>query len=126
MGYYRQDFSELNFNHTVWESLSHVCNVEHTLRSTAAGFLLSAELMQSRVGNLSEGQKGLLAFARIVLMRPSLLVLDEPTNHINFRHLPVIARALDTFEGGLLLVSHDKEFVKKLTIDQQLDLGSLL
>ena len=47
---------------------------------------------------LSEGQKGLVSFARLVLLQPGLLILDEPTNHINFRHLPVIAEALDAYE----------------------------
>jgi ATPase subunit of ABC transporter with duplicated ATPase domains len=79
--------------------------------------------MGSKVGSLSEGQKGLLAFARICLLRPGLLILDEPTNHINFRHLPVIAKALDEYQGAMILVSHVPEFVKQIRIDETLDLG---
>jgi ATP-binding cassette subfamily F protein 3 len=51
--------------------------------------------------------------------------MDEPTNHINFRHLPVIAKALDEFEGAIILVSHAPEFVSEINIDQTLDLGAL-
>jgi ATP-binding cassette subfamily F protein 3 len=97
---------------------------EEKLRAVAAGFLLFADIMNSKVGTLSEGQKGLVAFAQLVLLRPGLLILDEPTNHINFRHLPVIAKALDAYEGAMILVSHVPEFVKQIRIDETLDLGS--
>jgi len=125
VGYYRQDFSTLNFEDTVYESLSEVCNrdqSEEHMRSVAAGFLITGELMNSKVGKLSEGQKGLLAFARLVLQKPTLLILDEPTNHINFRHIPIIAEALNKYEGAMILVSHVPEFVKQIRIDQVLNL----
>ena len=72
---------------------------------------------------MSEGQKGLVSFARLVIQEPGLLILDEPTNHINFRHLPVIASALDKYEGAMVLVSHVPEFVKQIRIDEILDLN---
>jgi ATP-binding cassette subfamily F protein 3 len=120
VGYYRQDFSTLNFEDTVHDSLMQVMDeqVEEKLRSTAAGFLIAGELINTKIGNLSEGQKGLVAFARLVLQKPGLLILDEPTNHINFRHIPVIAEALDKFEGAMILVSHVPEFVKQIRIDE--------
>jgi ATP-binding cassette subfamily F protein 3 len=96
---------------------------EQKMRSTAASFLISAEVLGKKIGVLSEGQKGLVAFARLVLERPGLLILDEPTNHINFRHLPVIAKALDEYEGAMVLVSHVPEFVSQIRIDEVLDLG---
>jgi ATP-binding cassette subfamily F protein 3 len=124
VGYYRQDFSNLNFDATVYEELMAVMKVqtEETLRSTAAGFLLHADLIHTKIGHLSEGQKGLVAFARLALLRPGLLILDEPTNHINFRHLPVIAQALDQYQGAMILVSHVPEFVAQIRIDETLDL----
>jgi ATPase subunit of ABC transporter with duplicated ATPase domains len=124
VGYYRQDFSTLNFEDTVHESLMSVMDeqIEENLRSVAAGFLISGELIHAKIGSLSEGQKGLVAFARLVLQKPGLLILDEPTNHINFRHLPVIAEALDKFEGAMILVSHVPEFVKQIKIDEILPL----
>ncbi len=124
IGYYRQDFSTLNFEDTVYESLISVTHSrsEETMRAVAAGFLISADVIKTKIGNLSEGQKGLVAFARLVLERPGLLILDEPTNHINFRHLPVIAEALNKYAGAMILVSHVPEFVEKIRIDDILDL----
>ncbi len=128
VGYYRQDFSTLDFNDTVYETLIKGIEVsgeridEHKLRSTAASFLITSDVINKKIGSLSEGQKGLVAFARLVLEKPGLLILDEPTNHINFRHLPVIAKALDVYEGAMILVSHVPEFVKQIRIDEEFDL----
>ncbi len=61
--------------------------------------------------------------AGLVLERPGLLILDEPTNHINFRHIPEIAKALSAFGGAMILVSHVPEFVSQIRIDETLDLG---
>jgi len=124
IGYYRQDFSTLNFEDTVFKSLYEVTKdqSEHTMRGIAAGFLINGDMMNTKIGNLSEGQKGLVAFARLVLERPGLLILDEPTNHINFRHIPVIAEALNKYEGAMIMVSHVPDFVSKIRIDFTLDL----
>ena len=125
IGYYRQDFSTLNFDDTVYQSLSSVAKdlSEEGIRSLAAGFLITNDLIHSKIGSLSEGQKGLVSLARLVLQKPGLLILDEPTNHINFRHLPVIADALNKYEGAMVLVSHMPEFVEQIRIDEILDLG---
>ncbi len=127
IGYYRQDFSTLNFDETVYDALKNALHggTEEGLRSHAAGFLLDAEILKTAIGALSEGQKGLVAFAKLALERPGLLILDEPTNHINFRHIPVIAKALDAYDGAMILVSHVPEFVKQIKIDQTRDLGAL-
>ncbi|MCA9362216.1 ABC-F family ATP-binding cassette domain-containing protein, partial [Candidatus Kaiserbacteria bacterium] len=102
IGYYRQDFSNLDFDKTVFETLmaSMKRKLEEEMRSIAAGFLLYGDVMRSKVGDLSEGQKGLVAFAKLKMEEPGLLILDEPTNHINFRHIPVIAKALHDFKGA--------------------------
>lgn len=128
VGYYRQDFSTLNFESTVYDTLAQALHdsgdkfSEERLRSVAAGFLLHADVMKSKIGSLSEGQKGMVAFAGLVLLSPGLLILDEPTNHINFRHIPVIAKALDAYEGAMILVSHVAEFVNQIRIDDVLNL----
>ncbi len=124
IGYYRQDFSTLNFNETVYDSLLSVMQKkdEEKLRSIASGFLITKELINSKIGDLSEGQKGLVAFAQLVLLEPGLLILDEPTNHINFRHLPIIASALDSYKGAMILVSHIPDFVEQIRIDEILNL----
>lgn len=124
IGYYRQDFSNLDFNQTVYDCLREAAEemTEQDLRSKAAGFLITGDIMKSEIGHLSEGQKGLVAFCRLVFLKPGILILDEPTNHINFRHIPIIAKALDEFKGGMILVSHVDEFVWQVRIDQYLDL----
>ncbi len=127
IGYYRQDFSNLDFDKSVFETLmaSMKRKVEEEMRSIAAGFLLYGDVMRSKVGSLSEGQKGLVAFAKLKMEEPGLLILDEPTNHINFRHIPIIAEALHDYKGAMILVSHVPDFVEKIRIDQVLDLEKL-
>ncbi len=127
IGYYSQDFSTLDFSQTAFDSLWEAMREkdEQKLRATAAGFLLDGKALANKIADLSEGQKGLLVFARLVLMQPGLLILDEPTNHINFRHLPVIAAALDVYEGAMIMVSHIPDFVIKVRIDTTIDLGAL-
>jgi ATPase subunit of ABC transporter with duplicated ATPase domains len=128
VGYYRQDFSTLDFNDTVYNCLQKALLEsgdplnEHTLRSTAAGFLIASDVMNTKIGSLSEGQKGLVSFARLVLLKPGVLILDEPTNHINFRHIPRIAEAVNAYKGILILVSHVYDFVAQIRIDSVLDL----
>jgi ATP-binding cassette subfamily F protein 3 len=130
IGYYRQDFSTLNFDDTVYQSLSRAAQSvdgrldEERMRSIAASFIITSDVIHTKIGSLSEGQKGLVAFAQLVLEHPGLLILDEPTNHINFRHLPVIAKALDQYEGAMILVSHVPEFVHQIRIDEILDLSN--
>jgi ATPase subunit of ABC transporter with duplicated ATPase domains len=132
VGYYRQDFSTLDFEDTPYKSLSKAMLEvsgridEGYIRATLAGFLITGEMVHTKIGSLSEGQKGLVAFARLIIERPGLLILDEPTNHINFRHLPVIAKALDSYNGAMILVSHVPEFVEQIRIDETLDLGKLI
>lgn len=129
VGYYSQDFSTLNYEDTVWDTLAKAIEEsggtlsEHKLRSVAASFLITGEHIQTQIKYLSEGQKGLVSFAKLVLQEPGLLILDEPTNHINFRHLPVIAKALDEYQGAMLLVSHVWEFIAQIRIDEELDLS---
>jgi len=127
VGYYRQDFSGLDFDKTAYDSLKEMMEKpdNQEIYATGARFLLNGETLRNKVGALSEGQKGLLCYARFVLQKPGLLIMDEPTNHINFRHIPIIAKALDSFEGAVILVSHAYEFVEQITIDQTLDLGTL-
>src|SRR5690242_19077723 len=76
VGYYRQDFSTLNFDHTVREALTKVLKEvtgkidEEYMRSVAASFLITSDVINTKIGDLSEGQKGLVAFASLVLERP--------------------------------------------------------
>ena len=126
VGYYGQDFSTLDYDQTVFDSLKSALTEGMSIqemRSVAAGFLITGELMGLKISHLSEGQKGLLSFARLVVMKPCLLVLDEPTNHINFRHIPIIAKAIHAYEGAIILISHMPDFVKEIKCNETLDLG---
>jgi len=128
VGYYSQDFATLDYDQTVFDSLEGVLSTgidTQEMRAVAAGFLITGDLMGHKISYLSEGQKALLSFARLVLMQPGLLVLDEPTNHINFRHLPVIAKAINEYEGAIILISHMGEFVREIRVDDYLDLSKL-
>ncbi len=127
IGYYKQDFSNFDYKQPAFDALLNVMKEqdEQKLRAVAASFLLDGKVLANPIETLSEGQKGLLAYAQLVLMKPGLLILDEPTNHINFRHLPVIAEALDQYEGGLIMVSHIPDFVSKVRIDEIVDLAAI-
>lgn len=127
IGYYRQDFSGLDFGMNGFDALAEVMAIgdKERVYATAASFLLRANILHNPIGTYSEGQKALLTFARFVLQEPGLLILDEPTNHVNFRHLPVIAKALDAYEGAMILVSHSPEFVEQIHSTQELDLGKM-
>lgn len=127
VGYYRQDFSTLDFEKSAYQELAKVLKKldDQLLRKTAASMLLGATQLASKIGLLSEGQKGLLMFAYLRLQQPGLLILDEPTNHINFRHLPIIGEALKAYQGPMIIVSHVHEFVKEIGVTETLDLGKL-
>lgn len=127
VGYYRQDFSGLDYDQTAYQSLESVMEMpdNEKLRAVASEFLLTSDLLKNKVGSLSEGQKGLLCFARFVLQKPGLLILDEPTNHINFRHLPVIAQAIANYQGTVIMVSHAPDFLSQIEFNETLNLERL-
>jgi ABC transport system ATP-binding/permease protein len=77
-------------------------------------FLFRSEQMQMRVGNLSGGEQSRLLIARLMLRPADVLVLDEPTNDLDFETLNVLQEALQSFEGAVLLVSHDRYFVDQV------------
>lgn len=128
IGYYRQDFWNLDFEEIVYDYLMRQAwndIKEQDLRSVAAGFLITSDKIKSKIWHLSEWLKGLVAFCGLVFQAPGLLILDEPTNHINFRHIPIIAKALDDYKWAMILVSHVDEFVWQIKIDNYLELDNL-
>lgn len=128
VGYYSQDFDALDMNMIVRDALHDISEelTDQEVYKAAAWFLLTGSLLKNTIGNLSEGQKWLLCYARFVLQKPHLLIMDEPSNHINFRHLPIIAQWLNDFEWALIMVSHDQEFVRQIEKLQTIDLGTLV
>ncbi len=127
VGYYSQDFNALDMDMVVWDALREMSDeiTDQDAYRVAAQFLLKGETLKGVVSDLSEGQKGLLCYARFVIQQPHLLILDEPTNHINFRHLPVIAEAISNYKGAIIMVSHDQWFVDQLDDVKIIDLGRL-
>lgn len=125
VGYYRQDFSTLKPKETVYQALTRVCTgrpIDEEIRAAAGGFLLGRAQLDLPIEALSEGQKAMVSLAQLVLMKPGLIIMDEPTNHVNFRHIPNIAKALSDFKGALIMVSHVPEFVAQVRIDHEFDL----
>jgi ATP-binding cassette subfamily F protein 3 len=88
---------------------------EQVLRDFLGRFRFSGELATSPVGPMSGGEKARCALALLVWQRPNLLVLDEPTNHLDLETREALTVALSTFEGALLLVSHDRHLLRAAT-----------
>ncbi len=128
VGYYSQDFNALDMDMVVRDALHEVSNevTDQEVYRAASRFLLTGELLKQPIYTLSEGQKWLLCYARFVIQKPHLLILDEPTNHINFRHLPVIAQGLNAYEWAIIMVSHDEHFLSQLDKIERIDLGRLV
>ncbi|VDD75804.1 unnamed protein product [Mesocestoides corti] len=87
---------------------------EQRYRSQLASFEIGALLAQQPIGSLSGGQKSRVAFAAICMSKPNLLILDEPTNHLDIETIGALAESLKTFNGGVLLVSHDERLISSV------------
>jgi ATPase subunit of ABC transporter with duplicated ATPase domains len=83
-------------------------------REVLAGLGFSQEMMDGDVGKLSGGWKMRVALARILLMRPDIMLLDEPSNHLDIESLIWLEQFLKGFEGALLMTSHDREFMNRI------------
>jgi ATPase subunit of ABC transporter with duplicated ATPase domains len=100
--------------------------LEGRAREVLAGLSFSEEMMDGDVGALSGGWKMRVALARILLMRPDAMLLDEPSNHLDLESLIWLEQFLKGFEGGLLMTSHDREFMNRIvTKVVEIDGGAL-
>jgi ATPase subunit of ABC transporter with duplicated ATPase domains len=88
--------------------------LEGRAREVLAGLSFSQEMMEGDVGALSGGWKMRVALARILLMRPDAMLLDEPSNHLDLESLIWLEQFLREYEGGLLMTSHDREFMNRI------------
>jgi len=116
-GYQTQDFADaMSENDTVLQAVRKVAPdvLEKDLRGTLGGFGFSGEAIDKTVGVLSGGEKIRLAFARLLVKPPNLLLLDEPTTHLDIHAREALEDALKEYQGTLLFVSHDVEFVRKV------------
>ncbi|HWD11806.1 ABC-F family ATP-binding cassette domain-containing protein [Pseudochrobactrum sp. sp1633] len=95
-------------------------------REVLAGLSFSQEMMDGDVGKLSGGWKMRVALARILLMRPDVMLLDEPSNHLDLESLIWLEEFLKTYDGALLMTSHDREFMNRIVSKIiEIDGGSL-
>jgi len=100
--------------------------LESRAREVLAGLSFSQEMMDGDVGKLSGGWKMRVALARILLMRPDVMLLDEPSNHLDLESLIWLEQFLKGYDGALLMTSHDREFMNRIVNKIiEIDAGSL-
>ncbi len=113
IGYYDQEQQVLDDENTVFEEIADdfpsMNNTE--IRSLLAAFLFTGEEVFKRVGDLSGGEKGRLSLAKLMLSKSNFLILDEPTNHLDITSREILENALNSYEGTVLCVSHDRYFI---------------
>ena len=114
IGYYAQNQDDLmNGDFTVYDTLDKVAvgDIRTRLRDILGAFLFRGEDVDKKVKVLSGGERSRLAMARMMLEPHNLLVLDEPTNHMDMRSKDILKTALQKFDGTVVVVSHDREFL---------------
>lgn len=114
VGYYAQNQDDLmNGDFTVYDTLDKVAvgDIRTRLRDILGAFLFHGEDIDKKVKVLSGGERSRLAMARMMLEPRNLLVLDEPTNHMDMRSKDILKSALQRYDGTLIVVSHDRDFL---------------
>ena len=114
IGYYAQNQDDLmNGEFTVYDTLDRVAvgDIRTRLRDILGAFLFRGEDIDKKVKVLSGGERSRLAMARMMLEPHNLLVLDEPTNHMDMRSKDILKAAIQKFDGTVVVVSHDREFL---------------
>jgi ATP-binding cassette subfamily F protein 3 len=117
LGYYAQNQEDLlDKNDTVFDTLDKVAvgDIRTKLRDILGAFLFKGEDIDKKVAILSGGEKSRLAMAKLILKPYNLLALDEPTNHMDIRSKDVLKQALVNYDGTLIIVSHDRDFLDGL------------
>ncbi|HET9955335.1 MAG TPA: ABC-F family ATP-binding cassette domain-containing protein [Polyangiaceae bacterium] len=118
LGYFAQDHHELLSDpdarvlDVIWDTIPQ--ETTSYVRGRLGNLLFTGQDVEKKVGSLSGGEAARLVFCRIMVQKPNLLVLDEPTNHLDIESIQALIRALQTFEGTVLFVSHDRAFVAAL------------
>ena len=115
IGYYDQEHQLLHMEKTLMEEISDVypdmTNTE--IRNVLASFLFTGDDVFKRVSDLSGGERGRLALARLMLSKANFLILDEPTNHLDIVSKEILEEALRNYTGTVLYVSHDRYFINQ-------------
>jgi len=118
IGYYAQNQAELlDPEKTVFETIDDVAvgEIRAKIRNILGSFLFGADAIDKKVKVLSGGEKARLALAKLLLVPVNLLVLDEPTNHLDMVSKDILKNALLRYDGTLIVVSHDRDFLQGLT-----------
>jgi ATPase subunit of ABC transporter with duplicated ATPase domains len=119
IGYYAQDNSkEFEEEMNVLDWMTQYKNEKddiQAMRSVLGKMLFGKEDVKKSVKSLSGGEKGRMIFGRLMLQKPNILLMDEPTNHLDMESIEALNLALDNYEGTLIFVSHDREFVSSLS-----------
>ena len=118
VGYYAQNQTDtLNPKRTILQCLEDESPAEMRtkLRNILGSFMFSGEDVDKKISVLSGGEKARVALACLLLHPVNLLILDEPTNHLDMRSKEILKQALKQYDGALILVSHDREFLTGLT-----------
>lgn len=118
IGYYAQNQAELlDPERTVFQTIDDIAvgDIRPRVRAILGSFLFDAEGIEKKVKVLSGGEKARLALAKLLLKPVNLLVLDEPTNHLDMISKDILKNALLKFDGTLIVVSHDRDFLQGLT-----------
>ncbi len=118
IGYYAQDHaSDFEIDLTVFDWMSQwkqEKDDEQAVRSVLGRLLFSQDDIKKKVKVLSGGEKGRMLFGKLMMQRPNIMVMDEPTNHLDMESIEALNMALEMYEGTLIFVSHDREFVSSL------------
>jgi ATP-binding cassette subfamily F protein 3 len=118
IGYYAQDQADqLDGNASVFETIDEVAtgDMRSQVRNLLGAFLFSGEDVDKKVKVLSGGEKSRLALAKLLLHPSNLLILDEPTNHLDMISKQVLKESLMDFQGTVIVVSHDRKFLKGMS-----------
>jgi len=117
IGYFAQNqASLLDENRTVFETIDYVAtgDIRTKIRDILGAFMFGGEASDKKVKVLSGGERSRLAMIRLLLEPVNLLILDEPTNHLDMRSKDVLKEAIKAFDGTVIVVSHDREFLAGL------------
>ena len=124
--YAQHQLEALNMNNDILEELRDARSGKNDLelRSLLGAFLFSGETVEKKVKVLSGGEKARVALAKTIASKANFLMLDEPTNHLDIHSVDLLVEALNKYEGSLILVSHDRYFISRISnkiweIDEQ-------